>query len=344
MRLENGAAVQLGRGAVLADESALVWRTPTVCFLGSSQVAPGALPFAPDLDVLICGLPFDLGASFRAGAAGGPAAVRRASLALEEYSLAAGRDLKSLRIGDAGDLEVVGSGTGRAGERLAGPLESACRRCLKAGGMLVALGGDHSVSAAAAAAMQRWLAASPPAGSAGELSVLVLDAHADLRELYDGSRWSHACASARLLELAGPGRLQQAGVRSADRAEVDAAARAGLEWAARAAAGRLYLESRTLAEQATAALDALPAAGPLYLSVDLDVADPGCAPGVGAPEPGGPAAADVLAAVVAIARQAGRRLAGLDVVEVTPCVDPAGITAALAAKVVRDAILARTAG
>jgi len=360
--------------------SRYAWRRPDGCFLGA-RPRPDATRHLHD--VLIAGLPFDFGASYRGGAAGGPAAVRAASQALEEYSLAADRDLRSLSCVDAGDLVVLegpagggaavdgaagGAGApGAPGDRCAAAgadrrlkpprewpggateaLWAACRDLLRTDGMLAVIGGDHSVSAAAAAAVALWHAEQSgavrqdgqSAPRTGGLAVLVLDAHADLRDSYEGSRWSHACAAARLLEVAGPGFLQQVGVRSADRGEVEAAVGLGLSWAGEAVAGRAP-SGAPLAESALAALDLLPPDVPLYLSVDIDAADPAYAPGVGCPEPGGCSARELLAAVSAVSRRAGRRLAAVDVTEVTPAADCGGTTAALAAKLVREVILAR---
>lgn len=303
-------------------------------------------------DVLICGVPWDDGSSFRPGAAGGPAAVRIASHVLEEYSLAAGADIRELRIVDAGDWRRRATGapgqvepsTGLLGgppdhaataQAIADWLAHLASAKLAQHGLLVVLGGDHLVTVPAVAALVRLRDK-----TIGPLAALILDAHADLRPEYEGHIWSHACVTHLLKSEAipGAGRIQAAGVRSATAEELAAAREDGQAWALRGAP-----EPNSLQDEALAALGALPPACPIYLSVDIDVADPAAAGGVGAPEPGGVSARELIQAVRAVARAAGPRLIGLDVVEVSPGHDPGGATATLAAKVVREVIAERAA-
>lgn len=303
-------------------------------------------------DVLICGVPWDEGSSFRPGAAGGPEAVRLASHVLEEYSLAAGADIRELRIVDVGDWRRRATGAPGQVELSAGPADGHPDRAATAQGiarwlahlasaklaqhgLLVVLGGDHLVTVPAVSALAGLREETP-----GPLAALILDAHADLRPEYEGQTWSHACATHLLKSAAipGVGRIQAAGVRSATAEELATAREDGQAWALRGAP-----EPDSLQHEALAALGALPPACPIYLSVDIDVADPAAAGGVGAPEPGGVSARELIQAVRAVARAAGPRLIGLDVVEVSPGHDPGGATATLAAKVIREVIAERAA-
>jgi agmatinase len=305
-------------------------------------------------DVLICGIPWDEGSSFRGGPAAGPAAIRAASYVLEEYSLAAGADIRDLRLVDAGDWaggatapaslvsgRTVDAERQATAARIEGWLGALLPGYLASDGLLVVLGGDHLVTVPVMQAFSRLAdragdAAADPA--IGPLAALVLDAHADLRLEYEGAAWSHACVTHLLTGILGPGRVQSAGVRSATAAEAATAREAGLAWAQRGTP-----EATDLVAESLAALAALPAGCSLYLSVDIDVVDPAAAGGVGTPEPGGVTSLELLRAVRAIVRAAGRRLRGLDIVEVAPAHDPSGATATLGAKIIREVIAERAA-
>lgn len=283
-------------------------------------------------DLLICGVPWDTGSSFRRGPAAGPAAIREASWVLEEYSLAARRSLEELVVLDAGDCPV------RAGdpdpEATAQSIAEWARGLVSAhlapDGLMAALGGDHLATVPLVRAWRDLAVGGPPP------CVLILDAHADLRHQYEGQTWSHACVTARLIEMLGPARVQAVGVRSATAEETDVARELGLAWSWRGVP-----EPVDIVRETDEALARLPADGPLYLSVDIDVCDPGAAPGVGAPEPGGVSALELIRAVRNVAYGAMGRLRAMDVVEVSPEHDAGGATATLAAKLVREAALAR---
>lgn len=273
-------------------------------FLGarSSTSAPGAAA------AVILGAPYDGTSSFRRGTRFGPAAIRWASQSIESYSPILDRDLQELPLIDRGDLDLEALPP----EAMVEVVRSAVTDIAAGGGLPVLLGGDHSVSVGAV----RALAAHDPA-----LSVLILDAHLDLREEYDGSPWSHATVTRRILDLVPPDRVALLGVRSGTREEF-AGARALL------AAQPGFSIPRDL----WASLEG----GPLYLSVDIDVVDPSAAPGVGNPEPGGPTAQEVLEVLRVLAPLG---VVGVDVVEVSPPYDPSGRTAVLAAMVIREALL-----
>ena len=293
-------------------------------FLAATAAASGRTA-----GVLVCGVPWDAASTFRRGPAAGPVAIRQASQVLEEHSLALGLSLDDLDLRDAGDCPVDLAGPPAAAIRsVEAWLTEQAAAHLSSGGLLVTLGGDHLASVPAVAALATHAGAQP--------RVLILDAHADLRPDWEGEPLSHACVAWLLHEALGAGRVQAAGIRSATREEAVLGHRLGLAWARRDAAGPCDLVAEALAALAT-----LPGDGPLYLSVDIDVCDPGYAPGVGAPEPGGVTSLDLIQAVRAIARAAGAQLRGLDVVEVSPAHDAGGATATLAALLVREAVLAR---
>jgi agmatinase len=273
-------------------------------FLGARS--PGSAPGAPV--AVILGAPYDRSSSFRRGARFGPGAIRWASHSIESYSPILDRDLEELVLIDHGDLDIEALPPGAMVEAV----RSALTDVAAEGSLPVLLGGDHSVSVGAV----RALAARHP-----DLRVLILDAHLDLRGEYEGSRWSHATVTRRLLESLGPERIIILGARSGTREEF-AAARA-----MRAVQPHLRIPH----DLWTALED-----GPLYLSMDIDVVDPSAAPGVGNPEPGGPTAAEAIDLVRVLAPL---RIVGVDVVELSPPFDPSGRTAVLAAMFIREALL-----
>ncbi len=272
-------------------------------FLAARASLPTGSPAAT-----LLGVPYDRTASFRRGARFGPAAIRWASQSIESYSPTLDRDLEGLALYDAGDLAV---------EHLPPEVmvEEVSRTVAGAGGLPIILGGEHTATVGAV----RALAARHP-----DLHVLVLDAHLDLRGEYDGTRWSHACTVRRLMDIVGGQRIAVLGVRSGTREEFVAAR------------GLLAAERRlAITRELWSPLEA----GPVYLSVDIDVIDPAFAPGTSNPEPGGPSTGDFFAVLRVLAPL---QVAGLDIVEVAPSYDPSGRTAVLAAMIVREAALTWT--
>ena len=257
--------------------------------------------------VVLLGLPLDTTTTFRPGTRFGPAAIRDASIGLESYSPVLDREMVPGQACDLGDVALPFGNAAAALEAIG----RVARRVWRDHKFLVGLGGEHL----ATLALVEAAAAAVPG-----LEVVHFDAHTDLREDYLGERLSHASVMRRVAEIVGAERLWQFGIRSGTREEFRFAR-------------HLYPDLAALAQ----CLERL-RERPLYLSVDIDVADPAYAPGTGAPEPGGPTAAEVIDAVRTVARQ---RLVAMDVMEVAPALDPSGRTASLAAKLVREAILAR---
>jgi agmatinase len=254
----------------------------------------------------IFGAPLDATVSFRPGSRFGPAAIRAASPVLEEWSPARGEPLADHPFCDVGDLEFTPGDVDGALDAIAETVRS-----LGPARPLM-LGGEHLVS---------WPAVRAVAERHPDLCVLQFDAHADLRTHYMGRSASHATVMRRIAEVVGPERCYQVGIRSGT-AE---------EWA--------FGRSTRFAPHVAAFPEAWRgelAGRPLYVTVDIDFVDPAFAPGTGTPEPGGPTSSELLAA---IDRLAGLQIVGADVVEVAPAYDPGGITAVLAAKVVRQLLL-----
>ncbi|MCY3822462.1 MAG: agmatinase [Nitrospinae bacterium] len=261
--------------------------------------------------VVLLGCPFDETASFRRGARSGPDAIREASDCLETFSPHLDKDLSDAALCDLGDLDFPSGDT----EAVLASIKAEASRIFRAGKRPVFLGGEHLVSLPLVEAALELFPG---------LAVFQWDAHADLREDYLGERLSHACAVRRILELDGVGTLRQFGVRSGTREE--------FEWM------RANDTMRPLTPEAVAA--ALQEAGDsaVYLTIDVDVVNPGEMSGTGSPEPGGPGL-DALVDCVRVLDTSGARVIGADVVELAPEWDPTGASAVAAAKIVRELAL-----
>lgn len=252
----------------------------------------------------LLGLPYDASSSFLRGAAAAPAILRAALRSAAGNSFSeSGHDLEAPGgLADAGDLELPADATARAA------IERGVAALLSTGARPILLGGDHSVT-------YPVLRAVGPAHPG--LTILHVDAHPDLYDAFEGDRFSHACPFARILEEGLAARLVQVGVRT---------------WTAhqREQAGRFGVEIRDMRDWAAGWRPET--SGPLYLSLDLDGVDPAQAPGVSHREPGGLGARDVLGLV----QSAGGFLVGADVVEFNPSQDLGGMTAPVAAKLVKE--------
>jgi agmatinase len=170
---------------------------------------------------------------------------------------------------------------------------------IQQGKFIAALGGEHTITTALVQAAQTKYP---------DMAIVALDAHADLRDSYDGSKLSHACVNRRLYELGRP--LTLLGTRSYSKEEAD------LIWVAPRFKMFKAKELHT-PEGWNAALEHLKAIpGPVYLSIDLDALDPGIMPGVGNPEPGGLTYYQALALIETLTRRGP--VIGLDLVELAP--------------------------
>jgi agmatinase len=272
---------------------------------GRFLAAEGPEGYAACRNVLV-GLPMDTTTSFRPGARFGPGGVREASWGLETYSPDCDAEFGPDDLCDLGDVSLP---FGNVAEQLHRS-RAVADRVTEDGKRLVGLGGEHLATLPLVEAV---LARHP------DLVVVHFDAHTDLRDTYLGEKLSHATVLRRVAERVSPERLWQFGIRSGTPEEFRYARHLWSDFARLAAA---------LAEIGSL---------PIYLTVDIDVVDPAFAPGTGAPEPGGPDSRTVLDAVRAVAR---RNVVAFDVMEVAPGLDPSGRTAAVAAKIVREVLLA----
>lgn len=281
-----------------------------------------------DAGVVILGAPFDWGTSYRAGARFGPKAIREADyLGFDGYRphIPTGIDaLGMLNVVDVGDVLVVPGAVEESLDRIADAVETVAA----SGAVPIVLGGDHTITYANATGLARVF-------GSGNVALIHFDAHADTGATQYGQLYGHGTPMRRLIESgAVPGhRFVQIGLRGYWPDPETFA------WM-RDQRMRSYTMQdisdqglETIVDEAVR-YSATDAEG-VFLSVDIDVVDPGFAPGTGTPEPGGLTSRQILDTV----RRLGRDLnvLGADVVEVAPPYDgPGQVTAFLANRIVLE--------
>ena len=304
---------------------------PNVTFLGVDPVDLADREALAAADVVVVGAPFDGGTSHRPGTRFGPQAIRSTDYLAHDGSrphLALRVDaLRDLRVVDAGDVEMPPGEI----ERALGALEEAVYAVAAAGAVPLVLGGDHSIALPDATGVARH-------HGFGKVSMIHFDAHADTGDIEFGSLWGHGQPMRRLIEsgaLRGD-RFLQIGLRGYWPPPET------LDWMAAQRMRSFEMTEivhRGLQECLTEAFQiATDDCEGVFLSVDIDVCDPGHAPGTGTPEPGGLSARQLLDSVRRICLELP--VVGVDVVEVSPPYDHADITAALANRVVLEALSA----
>ena len=307
---------------------------PDLTFLGVDACDLAEPATFEGADVVIVGAPFDGGTSHRPGTRFGPQAIRQACYLAHDGSrphLALRVDgLKDLRVLDAGDVEMFAGDI----ERSIRSLEDAVHTVAAAGAVPLVLGGDHTIALPDATGVARH-------HGMGRVSMLHFDAHADTGDIEFGSLYGHGQPMRRLIEsgaLRGD-RFLQIGLRGYWPGPET------LSWMA-----EQRMRSYEMTEIGKRGLDAcldeafeiaLDECEGVFLSVDVDVCDPGHAPGTGTPEPGGLSSRELLDAVRRICLELP--VVGMDIVEVSPPYDHAEITAFLANRVALEALSAMAA-
>jgi agmatinase len=266
------------------------------------------------VDVGVLGIPFDTGTTNRPGARFGPEAVRSASIALRPYNPAQRAQVFGrLSVADLGDVPVTPGNAERTVEQIAEHLEPLVRGGIRT----LCIGGDHLVvlgELRAAAAVH------------GPLGLVLLDAHADVWDVYCGERYYHGSPFRRALEegLVDPARSLLAGMRGGLYEPGDAAMPEELGFEVIACDELVALTPEAYAARVRARVGE----GTLFLSFDVDVLDPAFAPGTGTPEAAGLSTREALGYLRALR---GIGFAGYDVVEVSPPYDGRGQPTAIAA-------------
>jgi len=302
---------------------------PDATFVGVPAADLGVPATYTGASAVILGAPFDGGTSYRPGCRFGPQAIRltdylphdgrRPHLALDVDAL------DELGVVDVGDVMMLPGEIEPALQRL----EAAVQQVASAGAVPVVLGGDHTIALPDVTGVARvvgW----------GRVSVVHFDAHADTADTQFGSLLGHGTPMRRLIESGAVrgDRFLQIGLRGYWPDPDTLAWMAGQR-----------MRSYEMTEIVARGLDnclteafalSIEDCDAVFLSIDIDVVDPGLAPGTGTPEPGGLSSRELLDAV----RRATSELpvAGIDVVEVSPPYDHAEVTAFLANRVVLEAL------
>jgi agmatinase len=226
-------------------------------------------------------VPIEETVSYGRGTTKGPDAILKASQHIEDYDIEMDKETCRIGIHVVKDIKDIKEIKGRI------------KKILDDKKVPVMLGGEHSITPFAVAACKEKFK---------DLSVLQFDAHADLKDKYQGSKYSHACAMRRVLEICP---AVQVGVRSLDRSEAEFARSSGQ-------IGKIHFaEKLELVENVNVQLSK-----DVYISIDVDVLDPSIMPSTGTPEPGGLDYYEVLDIIKGVARE--KNIVGFDLAELAP--------------------------
>ena len=248
----------------------------------------GELTAYSQASVVILPVPFDKTSTWGKGADKGPLAIINASRYLEFYDIETGSEVYKKGIFTASPIHAASSSA------LIKKTDTAVSHYLKENKMVVTLGGDHSVSIGVIKAYAKHYET---------LSILHLDAHADSRESYEESAYNHACVIARAREFTT--NIVSVGIRSMDVSE-----RPNVDKKKMFFAHDIYDSDRWIKKAVRELTD------PVYITIDLDVFDPGIMPSTGTPEPGGLGWYQVMKFLAAVSK--AKHIVGFDVVELCP--------------------------
>ncbi len=277
-----------------------------------------------DADVAILGVPNDMGTQWRSGARFGPRSIREAST-LFSFGHGGAYDheddtlyltQEEVRMVDVGDADIVHTDMNKSHANT----KAAVKKILEQGAMPIVLGGDHSINYPCLAAFE----------GRGPIHVIHFDAHLDFVNERHGVRYGHGNPLRRASESSHISGMTQMGIRnvsSSSRSDYDDARAAGSD----------IMSVRQVREMGTAeVLSRIPDRDQYYITLDIDCFCPSIAPGTGTPSHGGFQYYEVLEIIKGLTRKGN--IVGMDLVEVAPAYDPAGVTSILAAQVLMNSI------
>jgi agmatinase len=272
-----------------------------------------------EADFTVIGVPYDGAACARKGAALGPERIRFWSTHLTPFSEDRTR-LGNIRICDIGDIPITDQEQ---------DFELVREKVAALPNVPIILGGDHSISIPV-------FQAQCERHKGQRLGVLWVDAHPDLCDVFTGSKLSHACVLRRALEFGiEPQEVCLVGVRSWEDQEIDLIENGGLNVYSAA-----HVAERGMKSVASSVYSKLSDCDAVHISLDIDCLDPAFAPGTGIPDSGGLTSREVITLIKSLR---GLPLVGLDVVEVSPSIDPSEATVFAALKIIMEyvAVFAR---
>lgn len=261
-------------------------------------------------DVVIFSVPMDATTSFRPGTRFAGNHIRIDSIGIEWYSPYRNMSLKDYKTCDIGDLEIPVGDV----EKSLDVIYDTTKNILNDNKKIVMVGGEHLVTYPVLKAFSEKY---------NDLHVIHLDAHTDLRQEFLGRELSHATFMYHAHKFIGDNKIFQFGIRSGDKHEFD--------WASK----HIYQQKFDFV-----GLDKVVEKlkdRPVYITIDLDVLDPGVFPGTGTPEPGGMQYKDLLWAIDQFEKL--NNIVGCDIVELAPHLDPSGASTAVAIKTLRELVL-----
>ncbi len=282
-------------------------------FNNDGAIFMGAQRSIDQCKVSLLGVPYDGTCCFRPGSRFGPSAIREDSYGIETYCPQLNLDLEDINFADIGSLDVpIGDA-----KLIIDHVRDATNILLNNNLKPLIIGGEHSITSG----VIKSIITNYP-----ELILIQLDAHADLRDEWLGSKFSHACTMKRCIEILPSKKIFQIGIRSGTKSEF-------IEMK-----NSKSLIQHSVGEKAKYLEEALESfkGTPIYLTFDLDWFDPSIMPGTGTPEPGGYYWRD-FATIIDVLKS--HNLIGADVVELSPKLDNSGISSILAAKVIRSLIM-----
>ena len=261
---------------------------------------------------VIIGVPFDSTSSFRPGSRFAPTSIRNISLEMESYDVETGIDFDSLLVHDAGDLSFVIDP-----KELTKKLSAVIKEIIKNEKIPVIIGGEHTLTYGSILGTSEIK----------DVTLVFMDAHLDLRDQYPiGANLTHATVLRRCVEKIGCNKIVVIGARAVSPEEVSYARECGL----------MVVYSHEIRKKIKQLLNKLNGEK-VYLSIDIDVIDPGLAPGVSNPEPLGLSLRTILKILKNIILK--NKLLGADIVEVNPLYDRANITSTYATLLIKKIIL-----
>lgn len=263
-----------------------------------------------EAEIVVIGAPFDSTTSYRPGTRFASSVIRKESFGLEIYSPYQDKELDTLSVCDAGDLNLPFGNASRALD----VIEEASEEILSAGKLPFLIGGEHLVTLGIFRAVFKKYP---------DVHIVHFDAHTDLRDDYMGEKLSHATVIRRCHDLIGDKKIYQFGIRSGEKAEFEFAK-------------HHLIQEKFTAHTIDSAVTDL-AGKPVYLTVDLDVLDPSQLPGTGTPEAGGLSFETLRSALMKVT---DLNIVGIDVNELNPMLDPTGASTALAGKLIRELLIA----
>jgi len=271
----------------------------------------GAKDYFEKSEIVIIGVPFDATSSFRAGSRFAPDSIRFYSESIETYSPYFDYDIEEINFYDYGNIEVTISNF----FQLRKALKEKVKFFLKKGKKVLSIGGEHLITLPIIEAYHEFY---------NDLKIIQLDAHLDLRDTYLNEKYSHATVMRRISEIISVKNIFQFGIRSGTKEEFLFANRNTNFFPFSLPDLNNFLDKFLKTN--------------IYLTLDLDVFDPGVMPGTGNPEPGGIGFNDFMKFLNELTK-VNANIVGVDVVELSPEYDKSGNSSVFAAKVIRELLV-----